>query len=233
MKNKDKRSLIFSCVLGDGCIHYTSGRNKLGQPISGAITIDHGIAQADYQAWKAQLLSSIFERDVKVRTGHKGKSVQVAVASKRFKAWRKFCYPNGKKDIPRILNYIYHPEMALAIWLMDDGYVEPSLDKRYPDKCYGAVFRIFTCDQNEDQQNKIIEWFQKTFNVTPKVALAKKKNKYYPFLKFNTVDSLKLWKIIREFVLKIPSMKHKFRYMEIRYQYKSFTASTSRQFCGE
>lgn len=227
MKNKDKRSLIFSLILGDGCIHYTSAKNKLGQPRSGAITISHGIGQSDYQAWKAQLLSQIFNRNVKVRTHNKGSAVQVSVSAKVFKAWRKFCYPNGQKQIPSVLKYINHPEMALAIWLMDDGYVEPSLDKRYPDKCYGAVFRIFTCDQSDENQKLIIKWFQDNFDVNPKVLIIKKKDKYYPFIKFNTPDSLKLWEKVRPFILQFHSMKHKFRYMEMRYQYKSVTASTT------
>lgn len=227
MKNKDKRSLIFSLILGDGCIHYTSAKNKLGQPSSGALTIDHGIEQADYQAWKAGLLGQVFKRTVNLRTGHKGKSVQVSVCSKKFKAWRKFCYPNGKKQIPSILKYINHPEMALAIWLMDDGYIEPSLDARYPDKCYGAVMRIFTCDQSPENQELIIQWFQKTFDVTPKVAFSKKGDKQYPFLKFNTKDSQKLWGLLRTFILQFNSMKHKFRYIERRYQYQSVTASTT------
>lgn len=221
MKNRDKRSLIFAMVLGDGCIHYTSNKTSC------ALTLNHGIAQADYQAWKAQLLSQIFNRNVKVRPGHNNKSVQVSICANVFKAWRKFCYPNGKKQLPNILRYITHPEMALAIWLMDDGYVEPSLDKKYPGKCYGAVFRIFTCDQSMENQELIIKWFQETFDVTLKVAMQKKGDTYYPFLKFNTPDSLKLWEKVRPFILQFNSMKHKFRYMEQRYQYKSITASTT------
>ena len=233
MLNKDKRSITLSFLLGDGCMHYTSAKNKKGQPSSGCITIAHGNAQADYNAWKAKMLGFIYNRDIKIRPFNKGTATQISICVKRFKAWRKFCYPNGKKDLPTVLKFIRHPEFALAIWLMDDGYVEPSLDKRYPGKCYGAVFRIFTCDQTPEQHAKMIEWFQKTFQVTPKVAYSKKDDIYYPFLKFNTPDSLKLWGFIREHVLQHKSMKHKFRYMEYRYQYKSVTASTSQPKTGE
>lgn len=211
MMNRDKRSLLLALVLGDGCLHYTSNK------ISGAITIDHGIEQADYQAWKAKLLSDIFEKNVKVRTGHNGKSVQVSVALKRLKAWRKFTYPNGKKSIPKILKFIRHPEFALMVWLMDDGYVEPSINNG---KLGAAAFRIFTCDQNEAEQAEIMKWLKDNFDIESKIRYSKKKDKYYPFIKINTSDSLKIWEKIREVVLQFKSMQYKFRHIETYYQYK-------------
>lgn len=214
MLNKDKRSLCLSLILGDGCLHLRKGY--------GAITIDHGIVQSDYQAWKAKLLSDIFNREVRARTGHNGKSIQVSVSNNVFKAWRKFTYPNNKKDLARILPFIRHPEMAIAIWLMDDGYVEPSFSKLADGskKNYGARFRLFTCDQTNETQAKIIEWFKQNFDVNSKVHMAKKKDVSYPFIKFNQEDSLKLWEKIRSFVLQFKSMQHKFRYIEDIYQYK-------------
>lgn len=218
--NKDKRSLILSLVLGDGSLgvyKVTSGNGYYGK-----LSIDHGLEQADYQAWKAKLLSDIFERDVKVRTGHKGKSVQVAISDRRFKAWHSFCYPNNKKDLSKILPFIKHPEMALAIWLMDDGYVESSFSKlKSGDKVnYGARFRIFTCDQTLETQDKIIKWFETIFQITPKIKFSFKKsaNRHYPFIKINQKDSLILWTKIREFILQFKSMRYKFRYMEDIYQ---------------
>lgn len=209
MINKDKRSLVLLLALGDGCLHYIKNNNSL----YGGITIDHGIEQADYQSWKAKLLSEVFNKNVNMRNGHKGKSVQVSVCAKRLRAWRKFCYPNNKKSIPKILKFIRHPEMALAVWLMDDGYVEPSITNK---TLYSASFRLFTCNQTEEQQKEIIEWFQKIFDVTPKVKTMfdKRTNKTYPFLKFTTKDSLKIWNIIREFALQFKSMQHKFRHIE-------------------
>lgn len=40
----------------------------------------------------------------------------------------------------------------------------------------------------------------------------------FPFLKFTVEDSLKLWGLIRDFVLQFDSMKHKFRHIEAIYQ---------------
>lgn len=211
MLNKDKRSMILCLVLGDGCLHSLTKNGKL----YGAITIDHGIEQADYQAWKAKLLSDIFQKDVKLRTGHKGKSVQVSVAKKQLRAWRKFTYPNGKKSLPKILKFIRHPELAIALWLMDDGYVEPSITNGIN---YSAAFRIFTCDQTDQQQVEIMNWLKVNFDVESKVRFTKKGNKRYPFIKINCKDSLKIWDKIRDFVLQFKSMKYKFRYIEQIYQ---------------
>lgn len=221
MLNKDKRSLILSMVLGDGCLHYLHKNNK---GTYGSLTIDHGIQQADYVAWKANIISNIIGRDIKVRPGHNGKSVQISVSWNRLKAWRKFCYPNGKKDLTKILPFINHPEFAVAIWLMDDGYVEPSISKLATGekKNYGARFRIFTESQPIADQQYFVNWFITHLNVTPMIKTynCKKTKSKKPFLKFTQEDSLKIWSIIREQVLSLKSMQYKFRYIEQIYQSK-------------
>lgn len=210
--------MVFCLALGDGCLHYIKNKGKL----YGGLTIDHGLEQADYQAWKASLLSKVFSRSVKVRTGHKGQSVQVSICAKKLRVWRKFSYPNGKKSCARMLKYIRHPELALAVWLADDGYVEPSFSTLISgDKVnYGARFRIFTCDQSPEDIALIIDWFKTNFNVFPVVKWQKTKGVSYPFLKFNQEESLRIWDQIREFILQWVSMRRKFRYIEQIYQSK-------------
>lgn len=215
MTNKEKRSLLLSFILGDGCLHNTSNN------ASGSITIDHGLEQADYISWKAQIISKITGRNVRTRTGHKGKSIQFSVAFKKFKAWRKFCYPNGKKALNRILPFLLHPHFAVMIWLCDDGYVEPC---RYREKniTYTARLRIFTESQPIEDHELMIKWFQDNLNVTPKIHLYKcaRRKKQMPFFKFTQADSLKIWEVIREQVLALKSMRYKFRYLEEVYQMK-------------
>lgn len=213
MFNKDKRSLLLSLVLGDGCLHYIRNNNK----VYGGLTIDHGIAQADYQSWKASLVSKIFDKQVKMRPGHNGNSMQVSVCMKRMRAWRKFTYPNGKKSIPKILKFIRHPEFALAVWLMDDGYIEPGT---YNKKLVSISTRIFVCDQNEEELLHIQEWLKTNFDISTKILFQRKGNKKYPFIKFYQEDSLKIWDKIRNVVLQFKSMQHKFRHIEQIYQLK-------------
>jgi hypothetical protein len=210
--NKEKRSIALAMILGDGCLHLTSNK------ASGAITIDHGLDQVDYLTWKASLLSDIFNRNVRVRSGHRGKSVQVSIADRRLRSWRKFCYPGGKKSLIKTLRLI-HTELdkTLAIWLMDDGYVESSFTKN---KNYSASLRLFTCSEPFEGQELIVDWFKSKFNVSPKIKTLTKKStgKTYLFLKINSGDSLIIWERIRETVLQFKSMQYKFRYLEEIYQ---------------
>lgn len=207
--------MVLSLVLGDGCLHYF----KRGAKLYGGLTIDHGLDQADYQSWKAKLLSDILDREVKVRTGHKGKSVQLNVCMKRFRSWRKFTYPNDRKSIPLLLKFINNPEFAATVWLLDDGYVESSISKLSTGekKNYGARFRLFINSQNPEEAAFIVQWFEKQLNVQPKIKFTRKTE---PFLKFTQEDSLKLWSFMRTFVLQFKSMRYKFRYIESIYQYK-------------
>lgn len=208
MLNKDKRSLLLMLVLGDGCLHYI--RN--GKKMYGGLTIDHGIQQADYQAWKAKLMSEITGREVRLRPGHKGKSVQVSVCMKRLRAWRKFCYPGGKKNRSRIFPFIRHPELATAVWICDDGHAETN----------GGQLRIYTCSSTEDTHDDITAWFKKHFDVETRLKWANSIHykKPYRFIKFTQADSLKIWAVIREFCLQFKSMQHKFRSIEKIYQSK-------------
>lgn len=218
MLRKDLRSMVLSLVVGDGCLHYIKNNGRL----YGAMTIDHGLAQSDYQKWKAELLSHILQRNVKVRTAHKGKSVQISVCMKRFKAWRKFCYPNGKKDVSKILRFINNPQFMVAVWLMDDGYCEPSFSKLADGtkKLYGCRFRIFSCETPIEEHHKLVDWFYDNLKVEAKVKIQRTRGKEYPFIKFGQTDSLKLWEEVREFILQFKSMRHKFRHMEQTYQYR-------------
>ncbi len=223
MLNKDKRSLCLALCLGDGCFHYF----KRSSGVYGGLTIDHGIEQADYQKWKAELLGTIFDREVRVRTGHKGKSVQINVCNNVFKAYRRFIYKDNKKRISRILPFIRHPELALAIWLMDDGYVEAGGKKN--GKRFTAGLRIFTCDQEPEEQEIIMQWLKANFNCDSWVRYqtCNKKNKKYPFIKINSKGAFIIWEKIRSFVLQFKSMQYKFRCIESCYQRRYVTAHSN------
>lgn len=218
INRKEKRDIVLSMCLGGGCLAYTSNRR------SASLTIAHGLAQVDYLNLKRDYLAHVWQRDVKVRDHGRGKTMQISVCVKRFKAWRKFIYKNGKKDIALILPFLINNERALAFWFMDDGYCEVSTHKKNDGtkSFYGGGLRLFACDQSFKTHDFIIDWFYKKFDVSPVVKIQNDATdkKTYPFLKFNQSDSLKMWEKIRQFVLSIDSMKHKFRYMEQTYQKK-------------
>ena len=216
--------MVLSLCIGDGCLHYI---NRKGRQYGG-FTVSHCVAQKDYLEWKAQLLSQITGRAVRVRNcnkpNKKHEAYQLSVCMKRFRSWRKFLYPNGKKDVTKILKYIDNPYFCMAVWLMDDGYVEPSISKLADGskKLYGARFRIFSCETPVENQKILIDWIEDKTGCKAKVKFMKRhyKEQDDPFLKFNQTDSLKLWGEIREFVLQFDSMKYKFRHIEEIYQRK-------------
>jgi hypothetical protein len=229
MTRKDKRSMLLSLVIGDGCLHYIKSNHRT----YGGLHVGHSSDQADYLAWKANLVSTILGRTIKLRTGnnrgfegYESKPfIQFQASWIRFKAWRKFIYPNGKKDKSRILRFINNPEFLMSIWLMDDGYVEGKIDKKY-NKCYSASLRIFISDQRLESCLSIQDWITKNFNFVTILKYQKSREKIHPFLKINAQDSLLIWDKIREFVLQFKSMQHKFRFLEMRYQYKKSLAQT-------
>lgn len=220
MERKDIRSMILSLVLGDGCLSLTQP-TKTGRKY-GILAIQHGEQQLDYLQWKTELVNKLLGK--KTKPGKHKRGPTLWTTDRRLKAWRKFIYSDGKKDITKILPFIRHPEMAIAIWLMDDGYVEPSID-RDRGKLYSASLRLFTCSTPVASQEAIILWFIEHLQVTPKIKFQKRSRKNYvpkgddfPFLKFTVEDSLEIWGKIREFVLQFKSMQHKFRYLEAIYQ---------------
>lgn len=231
MLRKDIRSLTLALILGDGCLYYVkrkvrrwmTGSNQstrtenpeCGKEILyGYIAIDHCTKQRDYQEWKAQLLSEMFRKDVRLRSGHNGRSIQISLSDKRLRSWRKFTYPNGEKDLRKILPFIRHKVLATAIWYCDDGYAERNGNGRL------CGLRLFTCDQSLETQKVIKQWFYDEYGIKQVVKYQKSKQqeKSYPYLKLNKEHSLMLWKQIREFVLMFNSMKIKFKIIEDCYQ---------------
>lgn len=224
LTNRDKRSLILSTVIGDGCLNIG---NKHYKRCSGYLTIKHGIKQEDYLKWKTEILSKVMERNINIRSTlsyvkatnkHYPQRV-MQVGSKKFKAWRRFFYKNGNKQIGKILKFIRHPGFCLATWMMDDGSVNDPKKKKTGTKVLcGTV--LYICDQDRENVQEIHDWLVNNFNIKPKVRYQKQTYKgtirFFPKIEFNVQDSLIIWQHIRPFVVQIPSMMEKFDTLEKR-----------------
>ena len=227
MENRDKRSILLSFVLGDGCLHRSgpAQRNKMGY-----ISIKHGWKQEDYVHWKASMLSKVMNKEVKV---HSAKSTvkalnktydqfKIQIGWKRMRAWRKFCYPNEMKSFKRILPFINHEEFALAVWLMDDGSVDASKKTRVDGTnikvCCGLNLYLGECFKEDAEYCQ--KWMKEKFNIDCKLKWQAYKYKgtlrYYPHLRFNVQQSIQVWNIIKDTVISIPSMRQKFSVLEAR-----------------
>ena len=226
MLNKDKRSKLLSFILGDGCLHM-SGPNQI--PKIGYIAIKHGHKQKDYVEWKAKILSELMNKDVKVHSATSyvktlDKSYaqyKIQIGWKRMRAWRRFCYPNNKKSIKRLLKFIHHPDLAAALWWGDDGSVSTGIvgnRKVYnPNRCCSG-FVLYLGDISKDDAWAAHDWFSFNFNIKPRIRWQTVKYKgivnYYPELRFSVLDSLKVWKRVKYYFKYIPSMMYKFRLLE-------------------
>lgn len=226
MLNKEKRSTLLSFLLGDGCLYGHRNKVKQGNKIySGELIISHTYKQKDLLEWKKNIIENIIGKKLNMRKIQQNNNVwdiqttqyEIRFSSKKFRSWRKFCYPNNRKDLSRVLRFILDKDFALAVWLMDDGNCQAT-SATFHEKF--TAIRLHTCDQFYETHVKLVEWFKNNYNVEPKIKIQykKKTNRYYYYLVFNVVSSLIIWEKVRHVILTIPSMKYKFRTLENRYQ---------------
>ena len=215
MLRKEKRSLSLCLVIGDGCLHYLSKKGSL----SGGLTITHCIKQADLLAWKANLITQITGKSVKIRPHSHGRCFQFCCTWKRFRVWRDWFYPGNRKDRIKILRYIEHPQLMISIWFCDDG----SSDKN-------GRLRLHTSSMTKEENEKLVLWLYKHFSVNPKINTEKqhKTGKSYHLLQFSSQDTIVMYLVIRNFVLQFKSMRQKFLRTEHRFQRISTEPPTSR-----
>lgn len=199
--NNQQLNFIAACLLGDGSLAK-----------SGRLVISHGMQQADYIDWKAEIASQLFNQNIKATPTRNSKQMQFQ--RKFLKEIRYKMYPNNNKSIPGILQYITNPLEALVIWLCDDGNICPSINTKN-NKCYSASIQIFTFTNLEDSK-LIADWFEKHFKIRPNLIFmdrSKQGKKSAYKLKFSAQDSYKLFNIIKDFIPKVKSMEYKFRFI--------------------
>jgi len=228
MLNVEKRSVLLTMLLGDGCLYRSSPsqRNKTGY-----ITVKHGWKQKDYLQWKAQLVSEAIERPVNIRST----SSYVKAYDKRYeqwcflcslvrmRAWRRLLYPNNKKSIQRILHFIKDIKLAACIWLCDDGTVQTApIDRKHRQNGkVGSGMILYMGNQTQSDADAAQLWFQTHFNVWPRIKWQKYKYKgeikEYVQLNFTVQDALVIWANIRRHLIPIESMWNKFICLEERF----------------
>lgn len=218
IKEKD---LLIGLILGDGSLY------KSGDTYS--IYIGHGESQKDYLEWKLSLLKDlkIFDENVL-----KLKSKKINYNLKEF---IQFYFKMTNKKLCEIYNIVYDTngnksalqslkcmksDRSLAIWFMDDG----SVFKRKRFHKDGGIYYLkpslklcthcFTLDQNEE----ILDWFKRKYRVEGKIAREFKNNKNYYYVRFDAVNTEKIYRLIKQYILEIPSMVKKFNYLISYYE---------------
>lgn len=221
MSLEKKRELILAMLLGDGYI--LSKGFSLG--------IRHSVKQKDYLEWKVELINNnnIFKKDVKIRKEYTylketNKTYEQYVCRKQEKNILEplyyLVYKNKKKDIIEVMKYI-KSDLSLAIWFMDDGCVRKKKERHKDGSIYylKPTFHLCTHSFTYEENIYLINWFNKKYKIKAMLTSETKSKtcKKYYYLRFNKDDSLKIYNIIRRYVLQIPSMREKFSYIENTY----------------
>lgn len=216
--SKTEKDLLYSIALGDGCVYSPKDRSRY------YLSVGHGPQQKDYCEWKMNLLndSGMFQREMRLRK-HNFRNTNGKICTQyRFmkgayffkEIWEDY---HAEDRIERILNNIYS-DRALAIWFMDDGATERHLSKKKINEgkeVYNRpAFHLCTHCFTEEENIKIAGWFEKRYQIRPRLGHDNRKNVRYTYLRFSAIDTEKIYRIIRPYVLQIESMKYKFRYVE-------------------
>ena len=219
MLNKEQKDLLYSLALGDGCIYKDTIRNRY------QLSIGHGPKQKDYCAWKLCLLNNLnlFKKDVllhrqEINDKRNGKTY-IQYHFKKTSPLFKELWDDYHSDdrVQKILRNI-HSDRSLAIWFMDDGATEKHKSKKKSidgEQLYiRPAFHLCTHCFTEEENKQMADWFKRRYLVEPKIAHDNRRDIRYSFLRFSAIDTEKIYKIIRPYVLQIESMKEKFKFIE-------------------
>ncbi len=120
---KQQENVLIGTILGDGFLQKTGEKNA-------RLRLEHSQKQKDYVLWKGNIFGRLFQGKINYLERIHPKSGETykycrwqSSATPAFGKWRKYFYPNGKKIIPKdIGNFLVEP-IILAVWYMDDGYL--------------------------------------------------------------------------------------------------------------
>ena len=206
MKTKidnESRNLLIAMLLGDGTI----SNNYV-------FKLSHCIAQKDYLQWKTNLLNQnglknnglkSYIKTVGYTTGVEVVYSQLSIIP-FIKVLRRVFY--GKKKVlgnRKLLNRL--DAQGVAIWYMDDGYINI---RKTGNKIHGFYIKISTCEPKEEVQ-VIIDYFKEKWDVNFYMFHEGRKEDSYS-LCCGTKEGLKFIDIVKQYVIQVPSMRHKIEF---------------------
>lgn len=213
MNTKLQKEIIIACVLGDGSLALAYPHGSA----SASLRFTHSPKQYDYLDWKINLLESLpiikgkkfIVKDIITNFNDKSFKQRKASLSytKYFRIVHKWLYKNNEKSIKTVLKYIKSP-ISLAIWFMDDGGILRKKKKHKNGDVYylKPTMKLCTHSFGYDENILIQEYLKKQFNIESKIL----KDKSYYYLWFNVVESIKIWSIIKPYIMQLKSMQEKY-----------------------
>lgn len=196
--NNKQKEFIIGTMLGDGHLSCNGTAPRLN--------IIHSIKQMDYFFWKKEIMGNFINncQIYKEKTRNSTRISSTSIVHNEFSFYYKLFYDNKKKIIKdELINYI--TPMAMAVWVMDDGW------KNYSNIRISS--ESFTKIENEKLQYMI----KINFNIYCKVAEYNRNNKKYYYLSFNKENSILLTKLIEPYFEE--SMKYKLVYSSLLNDY--------------
>ena len=215
MNTKEQRSLIYSCLMGDGGLNKFITQSK-GTRYS-SLTICHSENQYDYLYYKTALLNkcTVLNNGGRIKdklTLYKGKKFKQKTATftdvNYFSIIGRKFYVDNKRSVKNILKYVY-TDLSLAILFMDDGGIYRR-KKKHKDgtQYYLKPSGVLNTQAFSYEDNVLIQkWLLSNYGIEANVQ--KHKGKYY-IIWLNKDNMFKVWCIIRKYVKLIPSMVDKF-----------------------
>jgi len=171
--NLDQLQIIYGSFLGDGGLDFLPSKNY-------RMKFTQGETQKSYLDWKLSLFG--LKRQHNIKSGYTGKTIYRGV-TKSFNMGNSFTQKN--KCPIWLLNKI--TPKGIAIWFMDDG----TLNKR------GNISIIHSNSFDYNEHIKFKNMFKNRFNINTEIKITKKK---YYYLYFKRIESIKLHKIIDEYI---------------------------------
>ena len=200
--SKEQKRLLIALLVGDGTISSNY-----------VFKLSHSVDQREYLEWKVGLLNKlgIKNNGIKEYTSscgyNKGKGVLYSQMSlhSTIKALRRSVYIPKKTFTRNLLDWL--DEQGLAIWFMDDGFININESERR----HGSIqqnIRISTC-VDEETCNMIIQYFNERWNIEFRPFL--EKSKLFSIATRTNEDSDRFIKIVKPYVEQVPSLLYKIR----------------------
>lgn len=201
---KESRNLLIALLLGDGTICSNN-----------VFKLAHSETQKDYLEWKIKQLNNSGIRNCGLKsyvkrcgytTGGLVYYTQLNIIPFIKVLRRVFYKPNKVLGNRKMLNRL--DGRGIAIWYMDDGYINIRKDKT--GRPMGFYIKISTCLPKQELQT-VIDYFAEVWSIKFYMFHEGKKEDSFS-LCCGTKEGIKFINIIKKYVLQVPSMIHKIQY---------------------
>ena len=199
--DQQSKSLLIALLIGDGTISSNY-----------VFKLCHTSEQIEYLKWKISLLDKYnlknngLKKYISSCGYNKGKEViysQLSINS-TIKAMRKSIYIPKKKITKKLLDWL--DPQGLAIWYMDDGHI--NVNTSVQRSSIQHTVKIATC-VDLDTANMIIFYFKDKWKINFRIFQEGKNT--YSLASSSESDALNFLKIVKPYILEVPSMLYKIR----------------------